>query len=467
MKNIFCYEVTRHFLLLFLCLSVNSAWGKISHHGDGDVISMRSRGTTHFKLTMERQEGSTSSPHNIYYPFINACSPAGARAAADVQSFTRVVFPELNTPCSDGGALQGLLTIPVTSGANGYIYGAFETEASGRFKIISIQEASSGAGVGGESVTKGESKLLQIDVGAACNSHLCALPSNDISSISRQLLIFRSEDAVHNIGDTFNSDDPAFNEGSIYDIHLARKLPSLASATLHPSFQLYKGDTQVFVSYDMAELSIVSKEIHAVRVAKYSDPKATTSPYCDILGRSNCEPICGSDIACPIKEFSDIGDSEQSEVVLLDLENDQEVNLSLCVENKWGFCSHFPPTISVTPQEMEKFLQEQSCFFFSAGFAREHYVIERLKKFRDQVLIHYDWGKKVVNFYYSIAPAYAPYITQSPLLSAAIRSLGYLLAFVVQYYTILASLMALLLSATALAISFSSLVKSRKSGGRK
>ena len=93
-----------------------------------------------------------------------------------------------------------------------------------------------------------------------------------------------------------------------------------------------------------------------------------------------------------------------------------------------------------SPQNIETFLEEQSCYLLSAGFQNDHYVLDYFRKFRDEVLMHHPVGQWLVKAYYHTSPKYAHYIYKSHLLSAVVRFLGHIIYFIFKYWFIILSL---------------------------
>ena len=398
---------------------------------------MRNILTLRFELYVEKMSDEESSPHTIYYPFIN-CTDQGN--TEDAKSFTLVKNPKNNAPCREGGNLEGQILISVTANADGYVYGAFETALPDNFEVIQIQEGGHGGWANQIAIDQGQIKSIRVDLGNACRHFSCTLPDNDSAILSRRLLIFRSPSEETNLGDTLSVGDPEFQEGEIYNLQMARKLPSGSQRDRLPHYTVFRGDTQVFIDYDATGLSINNQDIRALRVVIYPNVQERNAEYCDTQNNEDCDQLCGDETDCPLQRLEESLEKEEMEVVLSRLENGTPINLSVCVENKWGFCSLFPPSQTMTPKSLETFLQEQSCFFFSAGFGRKHYVIDRLKWFRDHFLKKLPGGQTFIDLYYSFAPPYAKYVATRPFLRTWVRALGYLLYWMIQYYYILGAL---------------------------
>ena len=426
MKKACCHKAL-FFLLIFV-----SAQGKINYPQDREAAAQRQAGTDSFELHTDRSQGTESAPHTLYYPLLNSCSSV----EIDARAFTRVSAPQNNVPCRNGdGNLLGTVTIPITSSANGYAYAAMETERTGEFKIIALAEDGVSSDDHYIAINTGDQVRATIDLGRACRDLLsCNLPTGDATVLSRQLLLFLSPQSNLPEGEDFNSNDAKFSQGSVFRVRLARKLPSLNSASLLPVLQAFAGDGQAFISYDASDLSITRNEVIALQAVLYPAAQTTANHYCDAQTNLACNQICGALEGCLMERYERPRASLKDEETFSELENEVEHHLSLCVENKWGFCSLFPSSMAVTPKELETFLKEQSCFFFSAGFGREHPVIEDLKWFRDRVLARLPGGRPIIQLYYRMARNSALHVARNPTLAAITRGLGHLLAWPIRQW---------------------------------
>ena len=71
-----------------------------------------------------------------------------------------------------------------------------------------------------------------------------------------------------------------------------------------------------------------------------------------------------------------------------------------------------------------RFLKSKACFVATACFDdSQHSIVESLRAYRDQYLIHSTLGVKFVNWYYERGPMYARLIKHRPVLKWAIRQI--------------------------------------------
>ena len=119
---------------------------------------------------------------------------------------------------------------------------------------------------------------------------------------------------------------------------------------------------------------------------------------------------------------------------LKNLSNGTTYTLSTALVNKYQFSTKTSTTSSGEPLEIQALLESQACYLVSAGFQKEHYVLDYFRSIRDNYLLKFEPTKKLVDFYYATAPAYAPVIYKSPKLSLIVRSLSYGMYFFLKFF---------------------------------
>lgn len=131
------------------------------------------------------------------------------------------------------------------------------------------------------------------------------------------------------------------------------------------------------------------------------------------------------------KEYSYI---QNSEVTVTDLANSQSYNLGVMFVDKYNFTTQVSATQAVQPQEIQELLKKNACYFLTAGFGEDHFVIEYFRSFRDTVLAKNYLGRVFINVYYETAPKYALMIYHNEAIRAVIRGLAYTLYFIFNFY---------------------------------
>jgi hypothetical protein len=140
------------------------------------------------------------------------------------------------------------------------------------------------------------------------------------------------------------------------------------------------------------------------------------------------------------------------EIKIGELTNGTCYSIRLFQCDKFGFCSNGTEQLAETPENIEVLLEEQSCFFFTAGFGREHYVVNFFQYWRDTFLKRFWLGKKFIQWYYKTAPQYTGYILKTPWLQKMIQGVGYALYGLIKWWWI--SLTALIFLSSLTIIQF-------------
>jgi len=142
-------------------------------------------------------------------------------------------------------------------------------------------------------------------------------------------------------------------------------------------------------------------------------------------------------------QFSTIGAGEivsyhsantSGAIFIRNLINDTDYNFALGFIDKYQFVNGVSNSKIARPENIEEFLNKKACFFLSAGFKQDHYVLEYFRKFRDESLLTNSLGQRFVSWYYSFAPHYAKIIWDSPFLSFLVRALGFVAYFFSRFF---------------------------------
>lgn len=183
------------------------------------------------------------------------------------------------------------------------------------------------------------------------------------------------------------------------------------------------GDGRVFLNVSNGDqISQMGDDFLTTAVFKYSDAVERVA--------------AASSNATFFLEFEQAERKDSGEYIINNLENGTSVNLALAKINKYLFSSNLSNSKVETPQEVEVFLKKSSCFILSAGFGRDHYVVEFFRDIRDDVLLKNSLGQKFVSFYYRISPKYTGIILDSKLLQVVIRGLAHTSYFVFNHFAV-------------------------------
>ncbi len=136
------------------------------------------------------------------------------------------------------------------------------------------------------------------------------------------------------------------------------------------------------------------------------------------------------------RDFFEVSDYDGTvSISVFDLVNGTTYDFKLAWIDKWGFRSKLSTsTGSVSPTDVPTLLDETSCYLVTAGFEREHYVLDYFREFRDKVLLNSKIGTGLVVLYYATAPTYANKIKDLASIKLLIRSASFSLYFFMKYW---------------------------------
>jgi len=221
-------------------------------------------------------------------------------------------------------------------------------------------------------------------------------------------------------------DESSITNASFYEITVSNRIFPSEIIRLN---SVGRGEQQLFLSYSGFSTMTNLESIYGIALE-------TSGLGCDVdntLGQTlgDLNSTAGIGLSNIISlETIEINDSSQK---IKDLANDQcyQVRVTQC--DKFGFCSEVSNQIDGTPELIAALLTKNGCFFFTAGFEGDHYIIDYFRSFRDDVLRKSFLGNTFVNFYYRVGPKYAPLIIGRPWIQKSVRALAYVLYGLLNY----------------------------------
>jgi len=121
------------------------------------------------------------------------------------------------------------------------------------------------------------------------------------------------------------------------------------------------------------------------------------------------------------------------------LTNGTSYNLAFGLVNKYQFTTLLSNSLVATPETIEALLKKQACFLITAGFGREHYVLDYFRAFRDQVLVKHSATRGLVILYYYFGHRLAYKVLDHPHIATLIRAMAYFIYFVMTRFAWIAS----------------------------
>lgn len=400
----------------------------------------------------ETEPGTKDNPIVLYVPMQN---DAGA-AADDDEAYSRVdstvtanaALPDLDVAV---GSNDGLLVFTIVNNeatTNEFFIGMKNSSSSDSYRVMALTQGTIPTDVGNHnlatvSIGTNSSLSVSMSAGAIMGSGVNDACKGSLTAATECTIVVskNANGGAVVIGDTITETDARFDADTALYFTLNARVYA-GSVTEPPTIELERGDESVFVTWTTGDLStnFATTNVRKVNMVYIEAASGNITPANDqwaqavILADVRTEAIT-----------ENIEDESSGTFTLRGLENGVTYNITLCIEDDWGYCSTFPEQIEITPAALETFLDEQSCYFASAGFKEEHFVLDFLKEFRDETLKSFWLGEKFVNFYYSSAPKYAIHIAKSEILSALTRGVAWFSYGLIKYfYYILAGLMFLM-----------------------
>jgi hypothetical protein len=296
-------------------------------------------------------------------------------------------------------------------------------------------------------VTTSGAASHSVTLGEICKEEADCTKVTTTSTLSGSITVNMHVAVAKSPNDVGGSFDPAaVNTGIFYDL----KISNTAKNNDTISFDsLLKGDEQLLATFTGFSIN------DQLGLFTHQQPCTGAASDTPVIGTGGLNIF-----------FSDLTDLETTQtdgqVKITGLTNDTCVNIRLITCDKFSFCTRASRELEETPETIEALLKKQACFLLTAGFGGEHPIVNFFRAFRDQVLSKYSSGRSFIDIYYALAPQYAPYILNSPKLSALIRGLAYILYGAIKFWPL--TLLFFTLSVLLLLKRYSNLFGKRRAG---
>jgi hypothetical protein len=426
------------FLLLFIILinlkTLHASSIRIDDFSDVEVYGGNSTyptETIYFEAPSSSEEGnSADNPLTLYLPFDSGSGQDDYIYFSDKQKI----------PQSGGQAFVGFY-IDVRNDSTDVLYiNAAIRNSSDEYEAFNIDISDSSREIDPSTEVEVKLNLSLADICDQVDSYRYCESDTDFEE-TLQLYIYLS-DSIENDSDVEETED-----GLFVDLNLSDEIPdgnfivnSVDRGDDQLVFNISDGDsiTQMGDSF----LNVLIFKYSGTTVQQVVDFASSTSLFFQELNETTDDN----------DEADDESDSESEEfnsgsITVNELVNGETYNLAFAKINKYLFLSKISGSLVGTPQNIETFLNEQSCFLLSAGFQTNHYVLDYFRSFRDRVLLTNKLGKSFVKYYYDTAPKYASFIYQNELLSFSIRIVGHFLYIIFNYWFLFIGLLVVVLGA--------------------
>ncbi len=328
--------------------------------------------------------------------------------------FMGSVLPDISSGSMGTGVLEFNLNV-AREGVNQYLHVGLEVN-SGRYKIIK----------GAIPITTDDDDL---EVSVSFNE-LCAVTEfgcsqfvdstePPINTSNSRLIFFLSE---MNQG-TGEIEEVDYSVKVFYEIFISSRIDN--SNQINQT-DLLKGDGELYVSYNGFGFAHLDS-VYAYIIENSSD-------VCTVGDLANLVTYAGRTMGGSLVNLET--ELLNGEARIKNLSNGKCYAVRILYADKFRFASRLSARLAEYPESILALLEKQACFFLTAGFGREHFIVDFFRDFRDRVLKKFFLGRVFIDFYYAVAPSYAPYVLENRWLAAVVRCVSYVLYGLIHYWFI-------------------------------
>ncbi len=413
--------------LIFLLLSNSLLAQTVGPLAENDEIifrASRSSADTYLTMVLEKPTGNgatESDPFETWVP-IDATLNAG-----DAQDKQTIITPNSDLPVITSGG--GLVSVHLRF----LVYVTNDTAETYEVVAAAKKEDNSFLAINVTAVDLGEDQF-QIDINMDQTNGLCQELGSACTSFTEAAIGSREKDFIIYIYATTgpllsygSTVDPSGSHsgGIYYKVNMSDKVPT-KSLTLS---SIQKGDGRLTMNFSggLSIGNMTDELFYKTLIYDFNKDLANV-----------IEQGIGLDIDGALGTSGNIHilnpPQREGAVDIKSLENDRTYNLAVALVNKYQFANTLSKSLVETPIEIEALLKKQACYLVTAGFQREHYILDFFRSFRDQVLLKSTIGAWLVKKYYKTAPDYAPLIYNSKILSFLVKGFSYGLFYTMKVY---------------------------------
>ena len=342
--------------------------------------------------------------------------------------FTRDVLPGIISSTSGTGRVHFRLQVNLENDPRPQYLHAAVKNSDGDYTIIEFEDDSANSSTfirldsntGNLPVIVGFNELCPV---IDCEKFITSTTRPPNTADDYHLLFFVSETQYSEGQEIAETEPPA---KLFYQLYLSNRID--ARSEIHLA-SLYKGDGQLHPTFNgFSPLPLHSESLHAYVVEGSAPPcpppaNNTTIEYGTARSNNPNGRLQSLDT------LSTGGDTD-----VKNLKNGHCYTVRLLYVDQFGFASRLSRPLVESPEVIPALLQTDQCYLLTAGFGREHFVIDFFRNFRDRVLLSFSLGRVAVSAYYATAPSYVPLILKSPILAFGVRGVAWTLYAVLRYF---------------------------------
>ncbi len=394
-----------YLIAFILSAQISGATVRFNSVSDIQMSAGKNTSSLFTVITDEPADGAgttDSDPAVVYIPYNNSV------AGDDTQKFVTIDSAS-NLPSKGEGSslLRVYLDADNTDSAGQYLYAAIQDSGSS-YKIVS-----SYYDLGGSVSTSGithDLDFTDICVNGLGADGCSALDTLSSGTAQKDFLLyfFLSSSSTYTVNNAVTVDSSTNTGGVFLTVKLFAQHTAPQTVAIS---ELRKGDGRLTAVY-----TGTTYDNHYRTLAV---TKNTVSGNLSLASNQGVQDT-GFDELIDMKTIASSGYG-----TIRNLENGTTYDVAVIFENKYQISTAVETSKQQTPEEIEALLEKQSCFFLTAGFGGEHFLIDGYRWFRDHILMRVWWGKFAVRGYYSFAEKRAMLVYQSSILAAIFRFLAY------------------------------------------
>ena len=421
-------------LALFLLISLSSFAEEVRWEIDTDVYA--GAGKDHKMIFEPGAEAGTelSNAHKVYIPMQDYLVQDGSLGPASNTDYT-ILSPSNTIPWfeqtagNNNSVVRQTLKVTASEAKKLYLWAGLKKSDTVVIIFASyLREipANNGIIIYSNVAVSIQELCSQTDAGCTLigRKHADTLKHN----IEVALYFFTSEVDDYTIGKTLSIS--SLPDGTFFKYFLSNGIDLGTDVAVLDN--LIKGDARLTVTYSGSKINEMNDVIGIV----YKTPPPATStaewPQASFADALENGGAIGS---------RDNGISIPGQFFVKNLTNGEDYWVGVAFVNKWYFATLVSESKNQVPEEIETFLETRACYLISAGFKKDHHVLDYFRGFRDRFLLKSEWGKRLVQVYYGSAPKYAQIIWQNEILSQIVRFFAYLAYFLMRYFPAIALVM--------------------------
>ncbi|WP_127713971.1 CFI-box-CTERM domain-containing protein [Halobacteriovorax sp. HLS] len=340
---------------------------------------------------------STSAPLKLYVPI----------SGGTTQTDNHILGTSLPTAASSSPLN---ITINIVNSTGNTVYPTLYADDPSGTDYIYVGRSS--VGCGGSSTCDGV-------VSSFSMSTICASALVDCTTLTSvkttTLYLFLSESGI----DTDLPDPTSGTDGIFIELKISGAVYTSAPSIQPVLTQATIGDKRLRYTYTVPSIQTYFRDVVAY------DNTVTQSGSPKFSDLNSSKELLTTDDEIPVNTSGYFD--------LKNLTNERTYHTTIAVRDKFGFFTFFADTLEAQPLSIAEFLEKNQCYFISAGFMKQHYVLDYFRYIRDSYLMKYRVGRLLVDYYYATAPKYVPFILEHPVLQASIRLAAFFLYFILNY----------------------------------